>query len=272
MKKQQALSLAVGALFATACSNEIEMLTYAPAKTGLERGAPLLIIPQQDDFVNRELSETIKRKLDEKNYYRIGVDGGNILGVQNVRTSRENLSRDYYQGHVYDRARITLSGNAVVNNNDAVLYSSTISTSDTGSITDDRIRDYHRIIDFEGFADIVVSEIVPHAYVYEVEIFPVDGNTMLEHAAECCADGEWNEARFLAENSVTVFPNDPEGYYLLGMIARHDRRFDDARAYFAKAADISFAERYSTALTETDIIEHNEALVRKQMNGAPMPK
>jgi uncharacterized protein HemY len=127
-------------------------------------------------------------------------------------------------------------------------------------------------LDYAGFAEKVANQIVPHSYIYEVEIEPADGNSMLEHAAECCADGDWEQGRFLAENSLTVFPNDPEGYYLLGMIARQERNFDEARAQFRKAAEFSYAERYNKAIADTDRIEQNEATVRQQMNGAPMPK
>ena len=272
MKKIHSLLLAATSLIAVACTPTIEMLTYAPSMAGLDRGSPMVVFPEYQNEVGIELANIIKSKLEEKNYFRMGVPNVNAVCIYNIGTSREILDTFRDSGNKLDRVRVTLTGRLVVTGPEDILHSRTISVTDTGSIYNDSQRDFYRLLDYEEFADNVVADIVPHSYIYEVEIEPAKGNSMLEHAAECCADGDWEQGRFLAENSLTVFPNDPEGYYLLGMIARQERNFDEARDFFRKAADISYAERYSKAITDTNIIEQNEALVRKQMNGAPMPK
>ena len=267
MKILHSLLLTATAVITVACTPTIDMLTYAPSMAGLDRGSPLVVYPEDQHTADIQLANAIKIALERRNYYRLGVPNVNTLCVRDLRTHTEAI---YVGGRRSDRVYATLTGDLVVADSQSVLHSKTISATDDGFMYDDD--DLYRILDYTGFAEKVVNQIVPHSYIYEVEIEPAKGNSMLEHAAECCADGDWEQGRFLAENSLTVFPNDPEGYYLLGMIARQERNFDAARDYFRQAAEISYAERYSKAITDTNIIEQDEALVRKQMNGAPMPK
>ena len=262
------LLAAVVTLLLVSCSSGIVMKSYWPSQAGLLRGEPLVVTSERNNETSNKLVNGIKKKLEQQNYYRIGVNDGNILYLHNIDV---DINTSYYRDGNY-KAYVTLSGDATFVSNGNVVFSRHYSFSDNGIIYRDSRDQCEWLIKYNDFIYDVVYDVVPYSYEYTVEIHPAKGNSMLEHAAECCAEGNWEQGRFLAENSLTVFPNDPEGYYLLGMIARQERNFDEARAQFRKAAEFSYAERYNKAIADTDRIEQNEALVRKQMNGAPMPK
>ena len=262
------LLAAVATLLLVSCSSGIVMKSYWPSQAGLLRGEPLVVTSERNNETSNKLVNGIKKKLEQQNYYRIGVNDGNVLYLHNIDV---DINTSYYRDGNY-KAYVTLSGDASFVSDGEVVFSRHYSFSDNGIIYRDSRDQCEWLIKYNNFINDVVYDIVPYSYEYTVEIYPAKGNSMLEHAAECCADGNWEQGRFLAENSLTVFPSDPEGYYLLGMIARHARNFDEAREHFNKAASLSFAERYNKAIIDTNNIEQNEALVRKQMNGAPMPK
>ena len=267
MKILRSLFLAASAAFVVSCSSGIVMKSYYPSQAGVKRGESLVVVTDSASEEAYKLVNDIKKKLETKNYYRMGADGGSILYLHDVDVDINS----YYHRNGNYKAEVTLSGDVSMVSGGAVTYSKRHSFDDSGIIYRDSRDECKWLIRYDDFSDAVVYDVIPYAYEYTVEIYPAKGNSLLEHAAECCADGDWEQGRFLAENSIVVFPNDPEGYYLLGMISRHERNFDAARDYFRKAADISYAERYNKAISDTDVIERNEALVREQMNGAPMP-
>ena len=157
--------------------------------------------------------------------------------------------------HCVESVETTLTATVQLELNGQIIYRRTL--SDTS---------YSDYADYDDVARDIVRDLVPRTVTYSVRIKPQDGNETLEQAAQACKHGDWLSGRSLAESSLQTHPNDPEAYYLLGIIERNERHFSASDSYFRKAAQIEPSSRYTNAIRDNAEIKAKEELARRQLN------
>ncbi len=117
-----------------------------------------------------------------------------------------------------------------------------------------------------GIARAVIEEITPHAVTYKEKISPNDENPSLELGAKACAAGNWDQGRHYAQQAINAQPNDPEAYYLMGLIERNALNYAQSTYYFEKALSIEAKGKYKAAITKNSSLAKNEEYVRSQLS------
>ena len=259
MKKLRPLLLCICSLLLCACGVQIQLQTLEPAQTNLRRGSLLRVYALQYNDASRRLSKKLNEYFRDSGFFKLGGTGATLYIEQAYE------STDIYTNHTCSSSEECTCSSTI-----ETTVSATVYLAYKGRIL------YHRSLSdtsYSGFANYdylareIVNDLVPHTVTYSVRIKPQRGNDILEQAAESCRRGDWSGGKSLAKASLQSHPNDPEAYYLLGIIARHHGQYRASNDYFSRAAAIKPSTRYTRAIEDNAQIREKENLARAQLNG-----
>lgn len=251
------LSIIVSILLC-ACGTQVQLQTLEPSQVNLSRGTSLRVTSVYNNYASARLEDALYDRLAAANFYALGGSGA-ILYIE-----RAHVHQDRYINHTckpdehchcVESVETTLTATVQLELHGQIIYRRTLS--------DTTYSDY---ADYDDVARDIVRDLVPRTVTYSVRIKPQDGNETLEQAAQACKHGDWLSGRSLAESSLQTHPNDPEAYYLLGIIERNERRFSASDSYFRKASEIKPSSRYTNAIRDNAEIQAKEELARRQLN------
>lgn len=239
------------------CSVPIQMENAEPAQTNLGRGTVIRGVRYKDK-ISRKLSKAIAYRIIQDGYYTIGSGkpGDRMVFLEIMNASLETRSND--------------NGSS---------YSDLIATF--------RIRDYvdrelHRAriierVDKDPYGNLYVDDacrsiartymqqLTPHTVTYEEKVSPDDDNPSLELGAKACAAGNWEQGKHYAQQAITARPDDPEAYYLMGLIERKAMNYAQSTAYFEKADSIDSESKYKEAIIKNATLAKKDNYVRQQL-------
>ena len=259
MKKLCSLLLCICSLLLCACGVQIQLQTLEPAQTNLRRGSLLRVYALQYNDASRRLSRKLNEYFRDSGFFKLGGTGATLY------IEHDHEYSDSYINHTCSSSEecncsstieTTVSATVYLAYRGQVLYLRSL--SDTS---------YSGRADYDKLAREIVNDLVPHTVTYSLRIKPQRGNDMLEQAAEACRRGDWHSGQSLAESSLQSHPADPEAYYLLGIIARHNGQYRASDTYFARAAAINPSTRYTGAIEDNAQMRAKENLARAQLRG-----
>lgn len=241
------------------CGIQIQLHTLEPSQVNLQRGASLRVVSVHGNYASAHLEDALYARLAPENFYTLGGEDS-ILYIERAHVHQEryltHTCQDMEHCHCSESVETTLHVTVQLERRGNILYRRTL--SDTS---------YSDYVDYDDVAAEIVRDLVPRTVRYSVRIKPQEDNTLLEQAAQACRLGDWATGRALAESSLQTFPNDPEAYYLLGIIERNNRNYPASNQYFLKAAGIAPSARYSEAIRDNTLMQAKENLAISQLDG-----
>lgn len=259
MKSIYTLLLLTFSLLLCSCGIQVQLQRLEPSQVNLRQGTSLRVCPLHHRYESDRLADALYDRLAATRFYTLGGNSATLF------IERAHVYQDRYINHTCDgkhhhcncseTVKTTLDATVQLEYHGQILYRRSL--SDTS---------YSEYADYGDVADEIVDDLVPRTVTYSVYIKPQDGNDMLERAAHACKRGDWRGGRTLAESSLQTNPNDPEAYYLLGIIARNDRDFSASDNYFQQAAALNPSSRYTGAIRDNAQIYSKESLARQQLN------
>lgn len=267
MKSIHSILLLTLSLLLCACGIQVQLQTVEPSKVNLRMGTSLRVAPVYRNYAVDRLQDALYAQLATTDFYALGGNEA-ILYIERAHIDQERyINHTCDDKHRHDKhhhhhhcdcvetVKTTLTATVQLELHGRIIYRRTL--SDTS---------YSDYADFDDVARDIVKDLVPRTVSYSVSIHPQDGNIVLENAAKACKHGDWQGGQSLAQSSLNTFPNDPEAYYLLGMVERYNRNFRASDDYFRKAASIKPSSRYSSAIRDNATISAKEQLARQQLN------
>lgn len=259
MNKVLPLFIAMVALLLCACGVQVQLQTWEPSLVNLRRGSSLRVYSLHYNDASRRLSKSLNRCLRESGFYSLGGTSATLYieHALESETSRviHTCSADEVC-HCTEDVETTLRTTVRLELHGQILYRRFLSDTASGYGAD-----------YDGVAQDIVNDLVPHAVTYSVRIKPQKGNDVLEQAAEACRRGDWAVGQSLAKSSLQSYPGDSEAYYLLGIIARHHGDYGASTQYFSRAETITPSSRYAEAMRENAELQAKEKLARSQLKG-----
>ncbi len=233
--------MAVGTLLLASCGTDLYMEQAEPAKINLGRGSRVCVTSNYTRY-SPELVNEVERRLLNSGYYTISNAPAFANAVMylnlDVYRDRNYDTHDHdkkydkkhdkdHKNYDSDRYNVRLDLRAVWQDGSVIGL---------GSYSDF----FYGRDNFpaNSLARNIAADVVPHMGSYSVNIDTSSEKPVLEQAAQACKAGNWNQGESLARQYVDQ-TGDPEGYFLLGVIARKSGNENKAVNYFQKAASMS---------------------------------
>ena len=252
-------TIGVGA-FLTSCGVQIQMETTVPAEVNLGKGT-LVTIPLSGGTsnVNKHewgLNAAMQDAIMAHGYYKLieyphPASNYVVMDVSDFRINRHEQHADF-QSRVVVRNKYGLC-----------LYSK---TKETYAYKDSK-GNFKWDSAYRNIADATMEELTPHRETYYERVSGVDENPSVEEGAKACKRGNWGTGRAYAEEALKVNPNEPEAYYLLGLIERYYKNYASSTSYFEKANSLKPESKYTKAIRYNAQLQRNEQIASQQLNG-----
>lgn len=110
-----------------------------------------------------------------------------------------------------------------------------------------------------------MKKLTPHVSTYCEYVDENEQNPALGQGARACAAGNWEQGRQLAQQALSVNPNEAEAYYLLGLIERHAQNFAASDEMFRRAASLGNKSKYTEGIRGNAAIQRNAAAYQQQI-------
>lgn len=239
------------------CGVQIQMENAEPAQTNLGRGT-MIRFARPGNKISRKLCHAIANRIIQDGYYTIhsGNTGGRMvfLEIMNAKLKTTTSSNSSYTDLI---ATIRIRDYV-----DRELYRTRIKERvDEDSYDNLYVDDACRAI-----ALTVMQDLTPHSVTYKEKVSPDDDNPSLELAAKACAAGNWEQGKQYAQQAITARPDDPEAYYLMGLIERNALNYAQSTAYFEKADSIDSESKYKAAIIKNATLATKDEHVRQQLS------
>lgn len=257
IKKTIISALTTAAAFVLAsCGVQIQMESAVPAQTNLGRGTMIGCEPHGNNL-SQKLCYAIANRINQDGYYTIGSynPGGRLVFLEIMNAQLKTTSGQNYS-YTDLIATIRISDSV-----DRELYRATFKED----VDEDQYGNLYIDDACRTIARTVMLDLTPHAVTYREKISPNDENPSLELGAKACAAGNWDQGRHYAQQAINTNPNDPEAYYLMGLIERNALNYAQSTAYFEKAVSIEPKGKYKAAITKNASLAKNEEYVRQQL-------
>lgn len=254
------------AIMLSSCGVQIQMETLRPAEVDLGRGSALHVVDCEHSRSGMQLVQAFRRRIAQDGFYALRPGGARLelhrVYLQNPpppphvyrRERKEKDRNDYRPSPRLNAVVLVMQGGYQIYRRD---YTESVWVDHRGRM--------NLTAACEEFADEIMDDLTPRTVRYCEYVSPDENNPALEQAARACAAGDWGRGKTLADSALKHDPNCAEAYYLLGLIARHERDFSGAERYFRQAYGTSQQGKYADALKDNARIQRNEARAAWQM-------
>ncbi|MBR5521881.1 MAG: hypothetical protein IKV82_00235 [Akkermansia sp.] len=251
-----ALSTAA-ALVLASCGVQIQMESAVPAEINLGRGTMIACEPHGNN-VSQKICYAVANRINQDGYYTVGsYNNGKPMAFLEVMNAQ--LKTTSGQNYSYTDLITTIR---IADLNDHQLYRRSLKTD----VDEDQYGNLYIDDACRTIARTVMLDLTPHAVTYKEKVSPNDENPAIEMGAKACASGNWELGRSYAQQAIAHNPNDPEAYYLLGLIERNALNYAQSTANFEKAYSIEQKGKYKSAILKNSTFATNEANVRQQLS------
>jgi len=120
---------------------------------------------------------------------------------------------------------------------------------------------------FDDLAKKIMEDLTPHERVYYEYVKVSNKNPAAKNAALSMQAGNWKQAAKYAMEAIKNAPQDPNSYYIYGLVKRHEMKYAISTAYFEKAYSMKPDTDYKYAISKNRQLQTNDAYVRKQLTG-----
>lgn len=247
-KKHYYFSLIAAGLLSS-CGTQIQMTEAIPAKVNIGRGTTLIV---DAPYSNHGLKSAFQEKIMNDGYYKLAGYGATgpvaLLNIENVETGT-------YSNMPY------LAADVRVSTRYQTLYKK--------GYADSAYRDGQGIVHYEGasrsIARSVMNDLTPHEKTLYVRVNGSKENPDVEKGALACRAGNWELGETHAKQAIKVDPQDPEAYFLLGVIERYKMNYALSSQYFQKADSLKPSSKYKNAIAKNAAMKQNDKYVQKQL-------
>lgn len=261
MTKVKLLPVLVLCGLLSACGIQIQLDNAVPAKVNLGRGARVVVRDSTHAHspLNRDaavaLCRAFRHQMAEDGYY-IPVARG---GMADARI--EMLDTHVHHSGEGEPAYARLCTTIEVESGYRSLYR--------------RREDVYLSRDSHGHPELydaardiarkTMKKLTPHVSTYCEYMDENEQNPALGQGARACAAGNWEQGRSLAQQALSVNPNEAEAYYLLGLIERHAQNFAASDEMFRKVASLGNKSKYSEGIRGNASIQRHAAAYQQQI-------
>ena len=250
--------IGVGA-FLCSCGVQIQMETAVPAEVNLGKGTiitiPLASGTSDTDEHEWGLNAAMQDAIVSDGYYKLEECPHPALNYVMMDVSDYMINRKEHYADFTSRV-------VVRNKYGQCLYNTTWDTY----VNRDSNGKYDWNSAYREVASSTMLELTPHRMTYYERVSGDDENPCVELGASHCAIGEWAKGRSYAEESIKNNPNDPEAHYLMGLIERYYKNYQNSTACFEKAYSIDPKSKYRKAIEKNSTLARNEEVARQQLN------
>lgn len=244
-------------LFLASCGVQIQMESAVPAQVNLGRGTMICCEPHGNS-VSQKICYAVGNSIRQDGYYTVGsYNGGKPIAFFEVMNAQLQTTsgKNYSYTDLITTVRISDAA-------DRQLYRRSLKTDvDEDSYGNLYVDDACRTV-----AKTVMLDLTPHSVTYKEKVSPNDENPSIEMGALACANGNWEQGRSYAQQAIAHNPNDPEAYYLMGLIERNALNYAQSTAHFEKAYSIEDKGKYKSAILKNATLAANEDKVRQQLS------
>ncbi len=255
MKRYKAIILvtAFAALLAS-CGTQIQLTEAIPAKMHLRRGTTLIVNSDDD-----QMTRAFVNKIAQDGFYKQPGDG-NITAYAHLNVRDIDVNRRYSDNGVL--LNTDLSATAEVFSGYRTAYRERYCVGvPIGS------HDYEHFDDAcDSFANIVMNDLTPHERAYYVRVRGSSKNPYVGMAAKYAKVGDWNSAASNALQALKNDPNDPEAYYMAGIVLRRAMKYSSSTLLFQKAYSLKPKGKYRQAIRKNAIMAQNDEYVKQQLS------
>lgn len=258
MKTGHALTMtAAVAMLLCSCGTQIEMMETVPAKVSFGRGTPIVVnSPAHDYGLRREMREHIQ----SNGFYKLADNATPASACMNFRNVI--LKKDLPKNKEQRPSARLLATVEVMHNQHTEFFKS---FNENVPIDQQGVEHVDRAC--HHIAASIMSDITPHDVCFSVWVKGNKENPAIEQGAEACSRGDLDRAECLAHEALKVNPQEPEAFYLLGVVERRRLNFDKSSAYFRKANALAPSSKYSSAIDKNRDMLNNARKVKQQMEG-----
>lgn len=272
MKFMKCFSVVIAAflsvLFLASCGTDLYLDQAVPADINMGRGARVCVSASYSPYAP-ELVGQVERRLINGGFYQ-------LVASPVLANAHLNLDIDVHRDHTYDsdkhhdkkkdkkkhdhytsdRYNVRVTSRAVWQDG-SVIGSKTYTDSFYG-------RDNFPA---SSLGRNIAADLIPHMGSYSVNIDTSSEKPLLEQAAKACKAGNWEQGKILAKQYADQ-TNDPEGYFLLGVIARKSGNESQAIQYFNKAASRNPSiSKYSREIARGGELRQRQEVMNAQIRG-----
>lgn len=247
------LVMAVTAAFITSCGTQIQMTEAIPAKVNLRRGTTLVVSSSSGEMVR-----AFANKIAGDGYYKQPADGNvTALAYLNVR----DIDVEKYQSG--NSVGASLSATAEVRAGYQIAYRERYRVR----IPVDSARHFYTDDACDSFAANVMSDLTPHERTYHVRVNGSSKNPQVDMAAKYAKAGDWNSAASNVLEAIKKDPNDPESWFMAGLVFRQIMDYPKSTLMFKKAYSLKKKGKYMNAIQKNRVLAINDESVKKQLSG-----
>lgn len=249
MKKYYTLLAACSAVILSSCGTQIQMTEAIPAQVNLRRGTTLYVTSN-----DAQLVRSFANKIATDGYYKQPGDG-NITALAHMRIYDVNTQKDAQTGAA------SFSATTEVTSGYQRLYRERYRVS----IPKDIQGHYYVEDACDTYAKDVMEDLTPHEKNFYVRVSGNSKNPDIEKGALACKAGNWEQGEMHAKQAIQTNPEDPEAYFLLGIIERYKMNYAQSTQYFQKADSLKPSGKYKGAISKNKVMERNDQYVQQQL-------
>ena len=261
MSKVKLLSVILLCAVLSACGIQIQLENAVPAEVNLGRGTRVEVRDATharsplNRKASRELCRAFRHQIAEDGYYEPVSWGGAEVARIEMRDTHVRFSGE--GKHAAARLCTTVEVEVGYRN----LYRS------HEDVYLSRDSDGHPAL-YDAPRDIArktMKKLTPHVSIYCEYVDENEQNPALGQGARACAAGDWLLGRRLAQQALSVNPNEAEACFLLGLIERRDQNFAASDEMFREAAALGNKRKYTEAIRGNAAIQRNAAAYQLQL-------
>lgn len=248
MKKHYSTTILVAAALLSSCGTQIQMTEAVPAQVNLRRGTSININSSDSDMV-----DAFRNRILRDGFYTLPTDGSTRFAYLTVRDITTKVDRQTKAATIAATTEVTSGG--------ARLYRERYQVS----VPRDYQGHYYVRDACDRYARDVMEDLTPHEKPLYVRVSGNSKNPDIEKGALACKAGNWELGEVHAKQAIQTDPQDPEAYYLMGLIERNKMNYTKSTQYFQKAYSLNTSSKYTTAISKNRSMEINDQHVQQQL-------
>lgn len=249
MKKHYAAIVAAATVILSSCGTQIQMTEAIPAQVNLRRGTSIFV-----DSTDNDMVDAFRNRILRDGFYTLPTDGTTRLAFLTVRDITTKVDPQSKAATIAATTEIT-SGNMR-------LYRERYRVG----VPRDSQGHYYVQDACDRYARDVMEDLTPHEKALYVRVSGNSKNPDIEKGALACKAGNWELGETHAKQAIQANPQDPEAYFLMGVIERNKMNYALSTQYFKRADALKPSGKYKGAISKNQVMEQNDKYVQQQLS------
>ena len=240
--------MAAATVMVSSCGTQIQMTEAIPAQVNLGRGTSICI-----NSTNSDMVDAFTNRILRDGFYTLPTDSSTrfaYLTVRDIKTIVGSQSK-----------AASIAATTEIKSGNMRLYRKRYQVS----VRRDYQGHYYVQDACDRYAGDVMEDLTPHEKPLYVRVSGNSKNPDIEKGALACKAGNWELGEVHAKQAIQTDPQDPEAYYLMGLIERNKMNYAESTQYFQKAYSLNASSKYTTAISKNRSMEINDQYVQQQL-------